>query len=315
MNNIANVLIAIVLASVVLLVIDDRKLANDEHIKNLIEWKDEKEQDHFQSRDLNSTILKLKQSNLLKSGPVVLKEYKLMFFENPKCASTSTLFLLSRMLHNRKWDGPRSPNTTIPHLKDFSIEEASNMMISDNWTRMVILRDPKERLLSAYLGKEVAQGQHKSLQDIMKDRNSFRYFCCKEPKHAKYITKIINGNDCWQHNYSFLEFIHITNVCPNGHWDPQVKVLSNHSEFVNFVIDFNNLASGFKALLTKLGKDVWLRYGSTGWGKNGTGAVFEENFLHHSDAHEKHDNYYTPELEKIVEKRYSEDYAMLKKFL
>ena len=75
------------------------------------------------------------------------------------------------------------------------------------------------------------------------------------------------------------------------------------------ILSFENLANDTKRLLDKLG--VKEKYGSTGWGLNGTSAVFQENTHHRSNSQVRHDEFYTPELKKMVEKRYSRDYDVI----
>lgn len=272
---------------------------------------DEKE-DHDDAHD-NIFNLKLEESKLYTTSwlsPIVLKEYKLLWFLNPKTGSTSQKYLLSKMLH------PELPIPTVanpvsldfPRLSDFSIDEASNMLFSDNWTRVITLRGPKERLLSAYLGKEL---KYQNFVPRSKKRDTFRYRCCKE-EYIIALGKIINGENCLKHNFTFDEFIHATKICPDAHWDPQLERVDNHIELINFVIDFNHMAEDTETLLKKLGKDVWLNIGATGWGTNGSCAVFRENEHNHMDSEGK---YYTPELEKIVEERYSGDNAVLRKYV
>ena len=41
----------------------------------------------------------------------------------------------------------------LTYLTDYSLEEAQLMLNSEEWTRAVFVREPKERILSAYLDK------------------------------------------------------------------------------------------------------------------------------------------------------------------
>ena len=87
---------------------------------------------------------------------IVLEQYKLIWFLNPKVASTSTRVTLARLL-NQQVD---RINTNYTHIRNFtflhtySINQIKEFLISPDWIRAIILRDPKERLLSAYLDKE-----------------------------------------------------------------------------------------------------------------------------------------------------------------
>jgi len=257
------------------------------------------------NKEIMKSILRQSEFYYTKSEygtPVVIEKHKLIWFIIPKAGSTSILDLLYKLLH---------PNTTsilarkelllhLPKLKDYSIDKASDMMLDPEWTKVMVVRDPKARLLSAYLGKALLRPHY------------FRRMCCKE-KYVNYTSSLIKNTtqpDCLKHNFSFVEFINVTMECHNIHWKSHVDFVANHIEFINFIIDFNNLASDAERLLKKLG--IWLTVGATGWGKNGTNAVFRENEHHYTNSSAYYE-YYTPELEKIVEDRYRLDYELLKK--
>ena len=42
------------------------------------------------------------------------------------------------------------------YLKNYSFADVERMMLGDDWTKVTIVREPRERLLSAYLNKAVA---------------------------------------------------------------------------------------------------------------------------------------------------------------
>jgi hypothetical protein len=44
-------------------------------------------------------------------------------------------------------------NSGFQTLRNFTVEEATHMMNSPDWTRAIMLRDPKDRFVSAYLDK------------------------------------------------------------------------------------------------------------------------------------------------------------------
>jgi len=88
---------------------------------------------------------------------VVIEEYKLIFFTILKVACSEWKALFRRMMglnhqihpkevHNPKING-------LKYLCDYSLEEALEIMTSEEWTRAVFVREPKERILSAFLDK------------------------------------------------------------------------------------------------------------------------------------------------------------------
>ena len=95
------------------------------------------------------------------SSPIVIEEYKLIFFTTPKVGTTVFKKLFRRMMGLSDW---QNENENLPHnprfnglnyLFDYSTRRAWEIWNSPNWTRAIFVRDPKERLLSAYLDKAV----------------------------------------------------------------------------------------------------------------------------------------------------------------
>ena len=120
--------------------------------------------------------------------------------------------------------------------------------------------------------------------------------------------------DCWTHNFSFSEFVHITGSCNRDrHWVPQHSFVDDWS-VINFAIHFKNLSRGTERLLRKLGNDVWQKFGRDGWGLDGNCSICWENSRRRFHAELNMDKYYTPELEKIVEEIFSDDYQFLHEY-
>ena len=97
----------------------------------------------------------------LYSSIYVIPEYKLIFFAFPKVACSEWKRMFMRMNDNPKWCKTRGYNVHAPEnnkimtLNDFDASSAATMMSSPSWTRAAIFREPKERVLSAFLDKAV----------------------------------------------------------------------------------------------------------------------------------------------------------------
>jgi Sulfotransferase family len=97
------------------------------------------------------------------AAPIVLEQYKLVFFTIPKVGCTAWKQLFRRMMGYRDWKNenvhdmqPWNPESNgLKYLYHYDRVTASTMMTSPEWTRAIIVRDPKERFLSAYLDKIV----------------------------------------------------------------------------------------------------------------------------------------------------------------
>ena len=113
--------------------------------------------------------------------------FKLILTCLPKVGSTETVKLILRMAGEPKktWRGKISSARVhgIPQRKDhllsrLSPAEAQRRLLDPEYTRAVLVRDPLERLLSAYLDKIVGQraaaGASRSWWDMNKTVNSYR---------------------------------------------------------------------------------------------------------------------------------------------
>ena len=90
---------------------------------------------------------------------------------------------------------------------------------------------------------------------------------------------------------------------------------------INFIGNFENLSSDTEKFLRSVhsedGVSAWERYGKTGWSHDPRGCkeIGDQPFLgakakdskHNTDAKSKFLEYYTPELEIIVEEKYKAD--------
>jgi hypothetical protein len=97
-------------------------------------------------------------------SPVVIEKYKLIFFTTPKIGTTVFKQLFRRMMGFSDWPIDKDPN--IPHnplwnglqyLYHYPPKKIQEFLTSPNWTRAVFVRDPKDRVLSAYLDKAIHQ--------------------------------------------------------------------------------------------------------------------------------------------------------------
>jgi len=235
-------------------------------------------------------------------SPIVIEKYKLMWFLNPKAASITTRTLLARMMNQQVIHGVTKYKDLLnfKKLREYPVKNATEFLNSPEWTRVIILRDPKERILSAYLDKE--QRFH-----VENKTSDFRRICCDEDS-------TMSMKDCKNHKFNFSEFLNLTRTCTMGyHCKSQYEEIDDWS-VINFPINFKNLANDTEVLLRKLGNNVWQDFGATGYGINGTSAIFKENTYHATGAKTKMDNYYTPTIENIVEKRFSKDYDLLRDY-
>jgi hypothetical protein len=235
-------------------------------------------------------------SNHLGAAPIVVESHKLIFFYVPKVGCTVLKQLFRRMMGYDDW------NTKFPHnsrtngllyLNQLDIHKATEIMNSPEYTRAIIVRDPKERFLSAYLDK------------VLHDNATYVVgACCKSTR------------DCWEEAQTFPGFLGLTSKCMDTHWRPESERMEpKYVPLINFVGHMEAMEEDAKTLLERIG--AWEEYGSSGWGDGGSESIFRSSSsVHHatssgaSDSWRRLSEYYTPELEEAVEEKYAADYEV-----
>jgi len=240
--------------------------------------------------------------------PVVIHRYKLLFYPIPKVACTEWKLLFRRMERQPEWETtglimkflhqPVTNNLTT--LDQIPFDEAQDILTSSEWTRAVFVREPKERLLSAYLDK------------VVNNKLFFRKKCCQ----ARYLNNV-SMEDCRSRldDPEFFHYLKRMTDCPNDHWNPQYTMIDTKWwETVNFVGYLHSVYDDAKRLLESIisvenGLSAWEEFGKTGWGKNKTGAFMQRDTAGHAtNAHDKLLSYYTKEGEELVEKYWNSEW-------
>ena len=223
------------------------------------------------------------------ASPIVVASHKLVFFTLPKVGCTVFKQLFRRMMGRDDWKryqrGSKVHNPLkngLVYLFDYSIENASSMLASKEWTKAIFVREPKERLLSAYLDK------------VARNNGSYVvHHCCRKKKSCAPQT--------------MLDFIELSQNCYDPHWAPQPDRVK-HWGIIDFVGSFGNIHNDTKRLLQRIG--AWDEFGSYGWGESGTEEIFGSSRTRHATGSESlFYEYYTESLERKVEERYAQDYA------
>jgi hypothetical protein len=229
------------------------------------------------NNDKTSTSTKMKiyhDKNNWDGAPIVLEKYKLVFFTQGKVACTVFKQLIRRMadtIQTRKdwkefnWRVPHDPNQNglkyLYHYGENNPLDVLTILTNPNWTRVIFVRDPMERTLSAYLDKAVGE-----------DGIYVKRHCCN---HIASSLCGIKGTS------SFLGFLQVINeiCCCDNHWEPQSKRIDKQFRpFINFVGKFDTLQYDTKRMLDTLSAnmnnhnssniDLWNQFGSNGWGNN-----------------------------------------------
>lgn len=227
------------------------------------------------------------------ASPFVLEKHRLVFFTVPKAACTVFKQLFRRMSGHTNW---HKQNNDLPHkqqfnglrlLRDYPLDVASEMMTNSTWTRAIFLRDPRERLLSAYLDKG-------------KKPNLINKWCCPET------------NDCGNVSAkSFKGFLtEVMPNCLNDHWSLQARRMEPKFYYsINFIGYIETAAEDTHRLLVEMGKRngngngeaLWDSYCASGWGSH---HIFQRisSIRHGTSSSNKLKQYYnSPEIMRLTE--------------
>lgn len=230
------------------------------------------------------------------SAPIVLESHKLIFFTIPKVGCTVWKQLFRRMMSYSDWRSqdydtfqPHNPSVNgLKYLYNYTLEEASEMMTSSEWTRALMVRDPKMRFLSAFLDKAVANfNQH------------IIHRCCLD-------------ESCVEDAQTVTGFLRLCSLCYDDHWRAQSTRLDfKYWPYIDHVGHVETAAQDAKALLQIVG--AWDEFGASGWG-GGNSSIFESKTAgaagmnHSTHADWQVWKWYTPETEQLVERFYQGDY-------
>ena len=213
-------------------------------------------------------------------SPIVVRKFRLIFFYVPKVACEEFKKLFRRMEGYEDWAtswnnppelySPDKPLSRLPHdpgingltyLTQLPLDEAIKILNDPTYTKVIFLRDPMTRFLSAYLDKIRRHHPNAEIQKL-----SFEEFISKVERGLK-----------------------------DDHWNPQSHFydLDKWLPVMDFVGSFESLAEDTEILLRKLG--AWEEFGTNGWGEDGASAIFrgKKNELHSGGADEKMDIFYS----------------------
>jgi hypothetical protein len=201
------------------------------------------------------------------------------------------------MMGSTDWKSTRSINQSgLKRLYDYNLAEANRIMTAPDYTRAIMVRDPKERLMSVYVFKAREK-------DAEIGRN-----CCGS--NEKCISRLVS--------FSALAR-EALKECDMPDWRPQGKRMEpKYFRTLNFVGQFENAREDAQRLLERIG--AWQRYGKTGWGPKGKDSIsFPTPTLEQVGRRPRRRRfsnmtatlglYMDYDLERLLEKFYESDYA------
>jgi len=196
---------------------------------------------------------------------LVNEQLRLVFFTIPKVGCTQLIQLMRRAQGATDWLEDPHYKPGLPLLKNLGRERVNEILDDPTWMRAVVLRDPAERLLSAYLDKFIYRKGYAA--------NVFGF-----PGHGMAFE-------------TFLSYVLDPNEDPrkpiglhqgtDPHWRPQLYVgsLETVAEACNSVGDFLEVDAWIERVLRRV--NGWDMYGATGWGADADLKIFERNSAPH----------------------------------
>lgn len=251
------------------------------------------------------------------NDPIVIESHKLLFFTIPKNACSTFKMLFRRMMGFPNWLQIRSHNPKtngLRYLGHYSRKQQKEFMTSPNWTRAIFVRDPLERVLSAYMDKGLQTGPSNWQPSVT---GAFlKRKCCKvtETKNSacKKFPLAPYENSLTVDNFPFEVFVKsFMRQCKNEHWKQQsLRMRKENWKWINFVGHFENKQDDTRRLLERIG--AYEEFGSTEWGEssNKTLPIFEQNIAtHRTGSGNKMKDHYSSKLERLVLQHYRLDYS------
>lgn len=267
------------------------------------------------------------------NSPVVLEDFRLLFFTTPKVGSTVFKQLFRRMMKIEGWsiddgfDIPHSPRMNgLKYLYDYPTERAEEILTDPKWTRAIFTRDPMKRILSAYLDKGARENgayvknhccgiktrtrpkKQVVVANTLQDPRpgNVRQYERKQllgiPMGANPPVACSKLNSTTPVSWEMFVLDLLPNCTEEEHWKSQV---SPALRWINFVGSFDHLAADTRRMLKQVG--AWEDYGATGW--HG-GAIFENNTIRHkTSSQELFASYYANlTIRHAVQDLYRKDY-------
>lgn len=267
------------------------------------------------------------------NDPVVIESHKLLFFTVPKNSCSEFKMLFRRMMGFTDWktvgsmqEKLHNPGANgLRYLGSYPKAKRAEFMTSPEWTRAIFLRDPRERVLSAYMDKGLTG--YKAYGFVV--GGYLKKHCCNmksnlrreeslsverarlERSHQHCLPLFPFEENNTLENFPFEDFVrYFMKQCWDPHWALQSKRMKESSwKLINFVGNLGTLQQDGHALLNQIG--AFEEFGLEGWGPH-NGTIFETNLAEHAtSARDKthtfyHSNY--SEVETLVLQHYRKDY-------
>jgi hypothetical protein len=239
------------------------------------------------------------------SSPIVAERFKLIFFTVAGVGDDIWRRLFRRMMGFTNWktynvDPYQQSDDGLRRLYDYTIEEASAMMSSPDYTRAIFVRDPRSRLIATYLNRVVGGlSRSKNVGDGGEQVPYVLMACCGGPSSCNHGINlpIYCQRACRNETIEFSRFLSFAlQGCDQPWWRPQNRQMEpRFYPLLNFVGQYENVARDAQNLLERIG--AWEEFGKTGWGRSGKESIFQGTTEIQQDVVQQYFN--NTEIQKI----------------
>jgi hypothetical protein len=235
--------------------------------KYATKWIEVSEQPYLSETELRQLLL----TNF--SCPIVVPKYRLIFFHSEKSACTYWKRLLQYIqnIKIKHADIHNPGKNKLTYLRHFDRDTITSMMYNTSWIKAAFVRDPRERILSAYLHRVIANDH-------------------------------MLRKACHNDSETFAAFLEVIQTCKDTHWRSQVRAPAHF--YKNMMIGkMEHITEFTELLLRKIGAwnrntELWLK------------SKYIDALRHATDAKNKTMQYYNKEYEDMIFNMYRQDYEV-----
>lgn len=216
---------------------------------------------------------------------VAMADHRLALFTIPKVGCTELLKLSRRMAGHSDWQGnPHYVERPLLASRRRDPTTVDATLSDPAWVRAAVLRDPAERLLSAYLDKFASRRPGL--------RYTFRPGDYDMP-FDEFVANVLDPNTDPGRPQELHEGT-------DPHWRPQhlVGAVGRYADHLTMVATFDDVRSWIERVLRRVGG--WDEFGASGWP---SGAIFDANdAAHRTGAASKIADFYDADtLERVYD--------------
>ena len=265
---------------------------------------------HYQKAKYLRTVSKNTEFTLFPEYTYLINhKYRLIYCPIPKIACSSFKKLILQI------NEPENFSTIMTHIHGshfhvyvnqayslfrYRAEEASQIWQNENYFKFVFVRNPWNRLVSAYLNKFMQTSPMPFTREVVQS-----------------VYEQQNLTPDYERSITFKQFIHYLVITEdkllNEHWKPQYLFLGNNK--FDFIGKFENLTQDFQYIKQKLNLELDLEWANKT--KKTENVDILENYadyypdsLRQLKQMPNYKSFYTPDLVELVRERYRNDVEM-----